>query len=341
MEKKLSIIIPMYNSENSIGNTIESALPFCKDTAELILVDDGSTDQTTEVCRNYVGENIRMVTNRHAKGVSGARNTGIEEARGKFIAFLDSDDELADGFSTVLNNVELQSEHPEVIIFGYLIESEDGIVKQTRHPGKTKRMDISSFMSTFLIDLTNKWMINPCWNKLFKRDFLRTIAVEFREGASMGEDFNFVLKCLSNADTIQIVDTLGYKYIEHEGDRLTGKYHPDKLEIQTENYAMYKAFQRQYSGISIQTIKERFYDDIQSFLDDSYYLSGCSLRKARTILHGVLNNPIQMEVICDMTDSVNDWKLAYLQDNAEADLHRKMAVRKWKGIVSRWIHKIK
>jgi len=89
--QKVSIIIPAYNSENFVSKTIYSILHQSFRKFELIFIDDGSTDRTAEICRGFDDERIRYVHQAN-RGVSSARNTGIELAKGEFIGFIDSDD---------------------------------------------------------------------------------------------------------------------------------------------------------------------------------------------------------------------------------------------------------
>ncbi|NLG03849.1 MAG: glycosyltransferase family 2 protein, partial [Clostridia bacterium] len=91
----ISVVIPVLNRQNTIGRAIDSVLSQTYREWELIVVDDGSTDNTVEIVNAYTKRNsrIRLVFNRNNHGVSSARNKGIMSSKGKYIAFLDSDDE--------------------------------------------------------------------------------------------------------------------------------------------------------------------------------------------------------------------------------------------------------
>jgi len=89
----VSVIIPTYNRAHLIGRAIESVLSQTYDCFEIIIVDDASVDGTERVIRNYTDKRIRYIRSDKNMGPAGARNVGIESARGKYIAFLDSDDE--------------------------------------------------------------------------------------------------------------------------------------------------------------------------------------------------------------------------------------------------------
>ncbi len=92
MNSKVSVIVPVYNAAAYIADTITSVLKQDHSDIELLLVDDGSTDESLEVMKGFVSEKVRILTNTEAKGAAGARNTGIKAATGRYIAFIDADD---------------------------------------------------------------------------------------------------------------------------------------------------------------------------------------------------------------------------------------------------------
>ena len=92
MNSKVSIVVPVYNAAACIAETIESVKKQTYEDHELLLVDDGSTDGSADIIREHEGGSIRLLENTHGKGAAGARNTGIEAASGRYIAFIDADD---------------------------------------------------------------------------------------------------------------------------------------------------------------------------------------------------------------------------------------------------------
>ena len=92
MSDKVSIIVPVYNARKCIADTIKSCLGQDHEDYELLLVDDGSTDDSVLVMEEFVSDRVRILKNVHDKGAAGARNTGIEEATGRYISFIDADD---------------------------------------------------------------------------------------------------------------------------------------------------------------------------------------------------------------------------------------------------------
>ncbi len=92
MNNKVSIVVPVYNAEDCISDTIMSVLKQSYTDYELLLVDDSSTDKSREIMEGFVSDRVRILENTEAKGAAGARNSGIKKATGRFMAFLDADD---------------------------------------------------------------------------------------------------------------------------------------------------------------------------------------------------------------------------------------------------------
>ena len=92
MNKTVSIVVPVYNAQKCIADTIMSVLNQTYTDFELLLVDDGSTDESAKIISGYSGDKVKLICNTGRKGAAGARNTGIDCASGRFLAFLDADD---------------------------------------------------------------------------------------------------------------------------------------------------------------------------------------------------------------------------------------------------------
>ena len=92
MNNKVSIVVPVYNAADYIADTILSVMEQDHKDYELLLVDDGSSDQSTKIIEAYLSDKVRLLSNTEGKGAAGARNTGIKAASGRYLAFIDADD---------------------------------------------------------------------------------------------------------------------------------------------------------------------------------------------------------------------------------------------------------
>ena len=347
---ELSIIIPMYQAEKYLQLLIDTlAKQDNKEKTEYIFVDDGSKDDTYELCEKLCTQilpSAKVARNIHTKGVSGARNTGIQLAKGDYITFLDVDDTIApDYIAKVLQILESANDaeaKEEVILLGYQhIDSNRNQMSlvEVKKEGLFRR---NEFMKECFLDLYVKWLINPCWNKLYRRNFLMQNDILFPEGFSMGEDLNFSLRAVAAAEWIRTINAPLYLHVEHDGDRLTSGFRRDKLEMQIRNYEILQDLHKRYlySGVQEQTL--RFYDDIQSYLDDAYYTSGMKGKEAYGILKRIASNGTIVSVLKEIeSEDIQDWKYPYLKKHEVGNLHLRMMGRKWKGKVSKWIHRTK
>lgn len=177
----VSVILPAYNAERTCCEAISSVLNQSFEDFELIIVDDGSTDSTYELCKNisYKDHRIKLV-HQENRGVSGARNTALKIASGKFVAFIDADDKME---STFLNEMvsAIQHQDADVVYCGYTAVSSMNTRVWLPELG-IKDAEIGPY-------LISQNALNMLWNKLFKREL---ITEYFNEQISMGEDLEFI-----------------------------------------------------------------------------------------------------------------------------------------------------
>jgi len=188
----VSVIVPFWNSEKWIGRCCES-LTMQQGDLEFILVDDHSTDHGSDIVSDYChkDDRFRLMLNTRTKGVSGARNTGLDYAQGEWITFLDADDEMLPGASKELEKLTriganiYQTGHVR-----YLASKNRSVNHRTSEGWRG------------LDDLPMLWV--GVWNKLFRAEFLRDI--RFDESLQYGEDGLFMLECLAKDGRIYCAD---------------------------------------------------------------------------------------------------------------------------------------
>ena len=211
-DKLLSIIVPVYNVEGYLQECIESMIQTDMEQVEIILVDDGSKDSSGEIC-DELSERYLCVRCIHKEneGVSRTRNIGLNEAKGRYIAFVDADDRLAKG--SVSAALQWTVDADADICFMQAIKFyPDGVKtdlgdKITREGvcGKEKA-DVFRYLCT-----RPKYPGSAC-TKLFKRDFLTENNLIFPAGRTHGEDLTFVLECLLVANVFDVLDIPYYEY---------------------------------------------------------------------------------------------------------------------------------
>lgn len=234
---KLSIIIPIYNTKQYLGRCLDSILSQIDHRTEVILIDDGSTDGSGEVCETYAKKNINIkVIHQENRGVSVARNVGIDLSIGEWITFVDSDDILdKDYYKNISKYWDLDV---DFLMFNTLKldasnqiirdkKIEDLMVFERNDPGKMIR---DSFLGkTESIGEGYNSYRGPV-GKLFRRSLIEKTNLRFDENVKIGEDMLFMLKLYDNFSMAKYIPVVNYIYW-HNGSSSTNRYKPEYEEI--------------------------------------------------------------------------------------------------------------
>lgn len=208
MSPLISIVVPVYNASKTIERCIKSVLSQTYSHFELILIDDGSTDDSLSICEQFAMSDSRIIV-RHQenKGVSAARNLGISLCNGEWISFVDSDDYLGESF---LRDLITDGSDCDLIIGGYIKKyvKTNQEVEGIQFPNKFIDMDCMPIWDKVLYYGTP-------WGKLFKSSIIKTYNITFPIDFSLHEDhiFNFVF--LLYASRIKLSDKNGYFYVNN------------------------------------------------------------------------------------------------------------------------------
>ena len=177
---KYSVIIPVYNVENYLTRCLDSLLAQNYADLEILLIDNGSKDQSGQICEDYAAK-FSNITAYHIpnKGVGSARNFGLAKAKGEFICFVDADDYLEGNlFSDLESQLDSQL---DLLVFSYYNSIEQNLSEITRSAkilpteGKKDKSDfIALFQELFLTD-----MMYTVWNKIYRREFLEEHQIVF------------------------------------------------------------------------------------------------------------------------------------------------------------------
>lgn len=209
----LSVVIPLYNRKEYIGRCLYSVLDNAPDDIEVIVVDNGSTDDSKSIVEQIVDARLHLYSC-PSKGVSKARNLGISKAHGKYIVFVDSDDYVASDYISAMYN--LQCGHPEVdiFVFGLTKCNQDGQVIAKVCSEVLGYQPQKEFYQTFMAEQGQKGIYGFVSNKMIRRDFLKTHEICFNEHIRLAEDFDFYLRLFSKEPVLFFSDYCGYQYIQ-------------------------------------------------------------------------------------------------------------------------------
>ena len=176
---KLSIIIPIYNAEKYIEQCLNTITNEIDSSVEVILVNDGSTDNSLEICKKYSSKNIKVFNNKN-KGVSFSRNFGLSKASGKWIMFVDADDLLVKGWKKAIN--AYFNKKADLVFFSKNIDKK-----------VYSKEEMLSYITNYK---KNRLFFSSVWSKLYSRDFLEKNNLKFDEKLINGEDMIFNIECV-------------------------------------------------------------------------------------------------------------------------------------------------
>lgn len=208
---KYSFIVPVYNVEQYLSECIESILFQTLKDFELILVDDGSNDRSALICDEYAKRDGKIkVIHQSNCGVVKARQTGVENATGDYLVFVDGDDSIA------LNCLEVVDKfaNVDIVRFGYVRETENGLENCPipERIGYYSKEDIEQEIFPKLIQTSDAKYFSPSvWGGVFRKDlFERNMLKEIR--LAIGEDGACVIPCVYHAQSMYIIEDCLYNY---------------------------------------------------------------------------------------------------------------------------------
>ena len=221
----ISVIIPAYNVKGYLGRCLDSVLGQSYENLEVIVVDDGSTDGTADLCDEYAKKDDRVkIIHKKNEGVAAARNTALDHLSGDLTAFADADDYMEPDMLMTLYNA-LKRHNADMSSCGYYEEYTDRTVERRKGESEGVYDKEAAYKEYFKM---GGRIGSGCWNKLFRSEALRDIRYK---DYVMGEDVEMLSRALDNCNLIVCTDYLGYHYI-HRGDSATqARFRPANMHI--------------------------------------------------------------------------------------------------------------
>ncbi len=227
ISKKVSIIVPVYNGEDTIDKCVGSLMKQDFDNFELIIVNDGSTDHTEEICKKYAENDsrIKLITTKN-QGVSFARNLGISVSVGEYLGFVDIDDYVESAFiSTLVKNME--EKNVDISVCNYYYE-----VNSVPYPISISHeyiglLDQGKFLEGIISDCYRGFL----WNKLFRRELIEINGdiLKMKDGITICEDLLFVVTVASKARSFFVDNQPLYHYVQNDNSAYNAKFKENRL----------------------------------------------------------------------------------------------------------------
>ena len=224
---KLTIIIPVYNKKNYLANILQQVREQSFSDYECLLIDDGSTDGSGEICDEFSQEDARFRAFHIPNGgVSHARNVGLDAAMGEYVTFIDADDGIR---SWHLENLVrcVEESGADLVISGFDKITDDGVTVKKVRPRKPGTWKFIELLSDFGEEQQSSGIFGYCFGKIFRRlDFKD---VRFDETLKLAEDLDFYLNFYSRIDTVHLDDQASYMYLL-DADNSTGNIASDNID---------------------------------------------------------------------------------------------------------------
>ncbi len=234
----VSIIIPIYNAGHYIEACLDSIQKQTYKHFEVILVDDGSTDASGQICDLYAKKDRRFtVYHRRNAGVSASRNFGLARATGKYILFVDADDTIETGMlSGCIRLAEENRADLVICSFRYYMMDENNRMVENSL-GHELCVSSGELFDHWFMPLAEKEILNPPWNKFIRKDLLDQHQIRFREEFSICEDMKFSVQVINASRRTVLTGCMYYNYYLKSTGTLVFKFHENYYEALSCFYA--------------------------------------------------------------------------------------------------------
>lgn len=299
---KFSVIVPVYGVEKYLDECVQSILSQTYSDFELILVDDKSPDNCPVMCDAYAAQDarVRVIHKEVNEGLGFARNTGMVEAKGEYIVFVDSDDTIAP------NTLEAYSKAIEdgadVIACGLTLCKENKRGKTVRRielKPQASYTDTPQGKAAMFAMLTECRVFQYACNKAYKRKFLLSVAIKF-EKTKLIEDFLFNIEVFKTAKRIQSLSVAFYFYRKPTHETLASRYSPEFFDLAKRKYQLEKEFlqvfdlDKRYNDLIYKGYIKHF---ISTIIRNNSKSANLKRRRQKELIHMMMDDSLTIEVV--------------------------------------------
>lgn len=307
----ISIIIPVYNTAQYLNRCIKSVLRSSYRDFELLLINDGSTDASGSICRRYTREDgrVRYFEGEH-KGVSAARNKGLDESRGEWIVFVDSDDCISENFLEDIMREEFRSQDFLIFDFSYLGKRRKiGIKRPGELPDKPhkkiyQKKDIPYLLESLLymrtLEKGGNTRLLSSWAKAYRKSVIDRYHLRFTPNIQISEDCLFNIEYFLNISSCMYIQRVAY-YINPRLDSATRGFSPDFPQNVARYQKELKQLLEQHNLLPL--LEKSYYNNVLSSIADILVRSLFNPNSTRTcretcrLCDQMLKNPIYKQAL--------------------------------------------
>lgn len=313
---EISLIVPVHNSSNFVETIFKNISTQTFTNFEVIIVDDHSQDNTTKALKEkFKNTNFEyQILLSNGNGVSAARNTGIENSQGKYIAFIDDDDELSEDYLQVLYNTA-KKDKAEVVLGSYIeIFNHKKVPKIFKENITYNSLEIrKKIIPQTIFPINNEeevWL--PVWRSLILKDVISNNNIKFDEKISQAEDFIFMLEILFKTKKIALISEKPIYFYNRRSTSSMNRYIVDDLSNQI-----------YFHKVLVSVLQEnKLFGDVKN-----RYLSN-RLRMYSTVLSNAVRAPKKKQILDEMRETQKTLKNdIYLKNISFKNLDNPTAIK--------------
>lgn len=293
----ISVIMPVYNTSSTLGDAVKSVLQQRYPEFELILINDGSSDSSPEICELLAKTDKRIkVIHQENKGLSAARNKGIEVASGDFLAFIDSDDRFDD--EAFFNFHKASVQHKDMTLYIMNFDKVYGSISLPKKKNKKKNRVIVDKNELIELIFNSSGVAFYTWNKIYHHSLFQKIA--FPEG-KIFEDIVTTYQLAKNSSKTVVTSEIGYHYVRSPNTIVSSRFSPKYYDILTETEQLYALLKMDFPELKHLGLQK---------LMESMISVGYKLSQAPENIHTeAFKRKLQQDIRLYQEDITNDKKI--------------------------------
>lgn len=289
----MTIVVPVYNGEPYINHCVEQIKVQTYKNLEVIFVNDGSTDDSEQVCREAIkGDDRFTLINKENGGTSTTRNKGIDNAHGKYIAFFDCDDEYDPEMIATLVS-EMEHNNSDMVSCGYFfkVQTENETYLEEKSYPYRVYPDFNAMKEEY-VEIWDSDMLYNIWNKLYRMSVIEENNIRYREGHVYTEDRVFNRAFIKACKGVTFIDKCLYYYVRERSGSTSERYWDKNFEVRDKEYNELKAHFKEmhvWNEKSREYVSREFIERVAGCIENVFHAedSLSSVQKRQLVRHMV------------------------------------------------------
>lgn len=281
MQDLISIIVPIYNVEKYLDKCLQSITSQTYKNLQIILINDGSTDSSLRICENFALNDERIcIVNQESKGVSEARNTGIREAKGAYITFIDSDDVVESTYIQYLYDIIKENNDISVCKMKEIYGDGDDDINKDGEESVIKQLNSKEAIE---IMLYQREFDNSLWGKMYKKELFSDVV--FPKG-KLYEDMAVIYDIFLKTDKIIFGSKINYYYRVRQNSIMTTEFSSEKMELINFTERMVKNVSEKFPDLYMAAIRRYVYSNFR-LLGEAIRCKGNNSKEENILINNI------------------------------------------------------